>query len=80
MVGYNIDFDISFLERAVITFENKVKFDVMKEFSKTICVIKYKKLIDCTEYNDYVWKDRPHGTLADCFATLYCYKKMTKNR
>lgn len=80
LVGYNIDFDIGFLERAGIVFGNSAKFDVMKEFSKIIGIGRYQKLVNCAEYYDYVWEGKPHGALADCHATLHCYREMTKNR
>ncbi len=39
-------------------------------------VYKWQKLKKCAAYYGYKWRGKPHGSLADCRATLYCYKKM----
>lgn len=42
---------------------------------------KWQKLTKCAEYYGYDWEnDTAHDSLADCRATLYCYKKMKEQK
>lgn len=86
VVGYNIEnFDIPFLRRNKINIKNEV-FDVMLEFapiykewsSKYNCY-KWQRLEICANY--YGYKNFiAHDSLTDTKATLYCFKKMIKER
>ena len=85
IVGYNVDFDISFLLSAGFSVYQE-EVDVMLEFAKVYGEwsdyfedYKWQKLTTCARYYGYDWGaygDTAHDSLADCRATLYCYKKI----
>ncbi len=83
VIGYNqIGFDCPFISAATgISFEGKEMYDVMLEFAPIYGEwneekgdYKWKKLTVCASY--YGYEFRPHNSLDDSLATLYCYKKM----
>lgn len=56
---------------------------VMMIIDVKICYSEYAKdlLTKCAEYYGYDWgTDIAHDSLADCRATLYCYKKMKEQK
>lgn len=81
LVGYNLEFDIEFLQVSGIKIPKCKKFDVMEEFAKihgewnphfeewSRC-----KLIDCAAYYDYEFD--AHDALADVKATAHCYESL----
>lgn len=75
VVGYNLDFDIRFVEADGFIVEGK-KFDVMQEFSA------YKKGIEHSKYEEYTLQNcasyfgyelEPHNSMEDAQATLFCF-------
>ena len=84
IVGYNHSFDMAFLEAAGIPSDPKKNYDLMLEFSqlrgewdKEYNHYRWYKLKECADYFGYNWgTESTHNSLADCKATLYCYKKM----
>ena len=86
IVGYNVFFDVGFLEESGVVFNDKEYFDVMTCFAEIYGEwndyfedYKWQKLTTCARYYKYVWVDEAHNALADCRATLFCYKEMTGN-
>lgn len=78
IIGYNIDFDIGFLESAGISFAGKELYDVMKLFAKVngewndyYGDYVWKPLIVCAAHYDYIFK--AHDALEDARATMFCY-------
>ena len=85
IIGYNVYFDLEFLEREgiKINYDHKKIEDVMQIFAKIYGEwsewhgnYKYQKLSTCARYYGYNWTAKAHGALADTLATKYCYKQM----
>ena len=86
IIGYNIYFDLNFLAAVGCEPSEKAKIiDVMKGFAELYdeCSdyhgrYKCQKLSTCANYYGYDWGDsNAHNSLADCLATLFCYKRLT---
>ena len=78
-VGYNVEFDLSFLHASGLSIPNRQKFDVMGEFAKIHGEYDeyhndYRpcKLVDCAAYYDLIDFDA-HDSMADVRATLHCF-------
>lgn len=78
-VGYNVEFDLSFLHASGLSIPNRQTFDVMEEFAKIHGEYNefrggYKpcKLVDCAAYYDLMDFDA-HDSMADVRATLHCF-------
>lgn len=84
VIGYNVTFDVNFLKAYGVKFEEHVFYDVMEQFaviygeySDYYNDYKWQKLITCTKELGYSWnEDEAHDSLADCKATLFCYRKL----
>lgn len=49
------------------------------EWSEYYESYKWQKLVKCAAYFGYIWgADKAHDSLADCRATLFCYKKINR--
>lgn len=88
IVGYNILFDLEFLAAFGIENSKATVIDVMQDFadiygewSDKYGCNKWQKLTKCAEYYCYDWgSETAHDSLADCKATLYCYKKIQEQK
>lgn len=84
IIGYNTLFDLSFL--GFLDFSERPIIDVMDDFAPIYGEwsdyhgdYKWQKLTTCAEYYGFDWnsiQENAHNSLGDCYATLYCYKKM----
>ena len=84
IIGYNILFDLSFL--GFLDFSERPIIDVMVDFAPIYGEwsdyhddYKWQKLTTCARYYNFDWnliQESAHNSLGDCYATLYCYKKM----
>lgn len=84
IIGYNTYFDLAFLK--FMDFSDKTIIDVMDDFAPIYGEwsdyhddYKWQKLTTCAEYYGFDWnsiQENAHNSLGDCYATLYCYKKM----
>ena len=79
VVGYNVGFDIAFVEAAGIIVPG-TKFDVMAAFASYRAGIEnsfYRrncKLTECAEYFGYSFT--PHDSVEDAKATLHCFQSL----
>ena len=88
IVGYNTNFDLSFLSAVGIENSNAIIVDVMilfaeiyGEWSEIHNDYKWQKLTKCAEYYGYDWgNSTAHNSLNDCQATLYAYNAICKKR
>ena len=89
IIGYNTDFDLSFLYyNGLILSENTKFIDVMTRFAEIYGEwsdyfgdYKWQKLISAADYYNYDWNshlENAHNSLADCYATLYIYQQIQK--
>ena len=82
IVGYNLRFDMGFLERAGVRHPCCPLFDVMRAFAPIANVrgedgsLMWRSLEDCARYYGVVFK--PHDALEDARATLACFRRMMK--
>lgn len=81
IAGYNVGFDLGFLERAGISTEGKEIVDVMKmagsyyepKWGKN----RWYKLTDAAAKHGFDYNERKaHDALTDCLATLHVWKKI----
>lgn len=91
IIGFNTGFDENFLyfSGGISWFEKEV-IDVMTmfapiygEWSEQYDDYKWQNLVKAADYYDYDWNSRPgeaHNSLADCYATLHVYNKITADR
>lgn len=88
-IGYNTNFDLGFLKSHGIKGLEKISvIDVMEDFapiygeySEKRQDYKWQKLSVCADYYEYIWDNgTAHDSLADCYATLHCYKKMQEEK
>lgn len=86
IVGYNVWFDIGMIATYIDTSKNNI-VDVMQPFSELYGEInqyygtyKWQKLTTATKYFNYDWSQhgKPHGALADAYATLFVYQKLNE--
>lgn len=78
VVGYNVDFDIDFVEAAGIIVGG-TRFDVMTAFASYRADIEHSfyrrcKLTECAEYFGYSFN--PHDATEDAKATLHCFNSL----
>ena len=81
IVGYNLEFDLNFLEAAGIVIPKRATFDVMKEFARVHGEYdsyhddwRWFKLVDVADYYDYDFK--AHSSNEDTKATAYCFREL----
>ena len=87
IVGYNLEFDLKFLEKSDINASEYIYpencVDVMKEFvpiyghvDRNHGDFKFKRLKTCARYYKYSWEGDAHNALEDAKATMHCYLVM----
>ncbi len=82
VIGYNTPFDLGMLGSVGAEHPEEVPVeDVMRDFASIYGEYNEergaKSLTTCAAYYGYDWgEDAAHDSLADCRATLFCYKKM----
>lgn len=85
IIGYNVSYDIELLDRFGIYINKNAQItDVMEKFapiygewSDSYGCFRWQKLVTCAAYYNYDWQNvKAHDSLADCLATLFCYKKI----
>ena len=81
IVGYNVDFDLAFLEASGMSCGSAPVFDVMREFAPVAGRwdgarrrYAWTSLEACARY--YGYRFRAHDALEDTRATLYCFWAM----
>ena len=86
IIGYNVTFDLNFLERFGIECKSKPVYDVMYPFSKVYGEwnsrfkrYTWQKLTTCASYYGYQWEESAHNSLGDVKATLFCYNKLQQD-
>lgn len=87
VVGYNVSFDIKFIEAAGLKLKPDVEIvDIMPFYSYVVGEwnphfhdYKYQKLTKCAEAYHYQWVGKAHGALADALATLYWWPRVMKD-
>ncbi len=72
IVGYNVSFDINFVQAAGIIVSGQT-FDVMTEFARYYGGTNMK-LKECAKYFGYSYS--PHDSEEDAQATLYCFNQL----
>ncbi len=87
IIGYNVDFDLQFLVFSGFNYYALKKIDVMKDFAPIYGEwdeyhgdYRWQTLSRCAKYYGYQWDESAHNSLADVKATLYCYKKMKRDK
>lgn len=80
-IGYNVPFDLGFLDRIGVPIEHLTVIDVMKiytDYRNATGTWQHKRLslANATKYFDYHWDGDAHNSLADAKATLYCYNML----
>lgn len=93
IIGYNTYFDLNFLSAVGCEpAEDTEIIDIMQEFAPIYGEwndyygdYKYQELTTCANYYGYykyqklmTCANNAHNSLADCYATLFCYQKMYK--
>lgn len=87
IVGYNLEFDLKFLEKSDINASEYIYpencVDVIKEFvpiyghvDRNHGDFKFKRLKTCARYYKYSWEGDAHNALEDAKATMHCYLVM----
>ena len=87
VVGYNTEFDLSFIRNAGIRYSGRVA-DVMLDFAEINGDwddyhedYRWQKLSKCAEYYGYDWgKTAAHDALADTLATRFCFYRIVETR
>ena len=90
IVGYNFEyFDIDFLKYGGAVFRKDTEYadvmlmfaEVYGEWSEYDQDYKWQKLSTAADYYKYDWSshaENAHNSLADCYATLFVYEKLTR--
>lgn len=83
LIGYNLPFDLAFLDAAGLSVSVRHRFDVMREFAPVMGRrggnggFRWQSLAVCAAY--YGVGLQPHDALADARATLMCFYRMLED-
>ena len=89
IIGYNTYFDVNFISAAGLIIPERAEIidimpmfaEIFGEWSESHGDYKWQKLTTCAEYYHFDWSSmKAHDSLADCFATLHCYKKIMASK
>lgn len=88
IIGYNTQFDIGFLMAADFEIPAVTQIDVMRDFAEVygdfrpeLGDYKWQKLTTAAAYYGYKWDAADaHNSLGDCYATLFVYNEMQKQK
>lgn len=89
IIGYNTYFDVNFISAAGLIIPERAEIidimpmfaEIFGEWSENHGDYKWQKLTTCAEYYRFDWSSmKAHDSLADCFATLHCYKKIMTSK
>ena len=83
IVGYNPQFDLDFLASGGIELPDTEILDIKRIFesiknetAEDGISRKWQSLVECAAYYGYNWNGKPHNSLADARATMFCFRKM----
>lgn len=83
IIGYNIKFDLDFLASGGIVLPLTETLDIQRIFesiknetTEDGISRKRQSLVSCAAYYGYNWNGKPHDSLADARATMFCFQKM----
>ncbi len=83
IIGYNTDFDLDMLTSGGIEPPDAETLDIQKIFESIKnepcndgIPRKHQSLVNCAAYFGYEWNGKPHDSLADARATMFCFQKM----
>lgn len=83
IIGYNIQFDLDFLASGGIELPDAETLDIKRIFESIKNEVdgdgisrKRQSLVSCAAYYGYGWNGKPHDSLADARATMFCFLKM----
>ena len=83
IIGYGSQFDLDFLASGGIELPDAEVLDIKRVFESIKDETdedgisrKRQSLVNCAAYYGYEWNGKPHDSLADARATMYCFQKM----
>ena len=83
IIGYNPPFDLGFLKSGGIELPDAETLDITRIFESIKNEVdedgisrKRQSLVSCAAYYGYNWNGKPHDSLADARATMFCFQKM----
>ena len=83
IIGYSTKFDLDFLESGGIELPDVEILDIKRMFESIKDETdedgisrKRQSLVKCAAYYGYDWNGKPHDSLADARATMFCFQKM----
>lgn len=85
-IGYNVKFDLAYINRAGISTDHLNIVDVMLEFSSYYAEKNQQtkprrhKLTACADHFGFKWSGDAHNALHDAQATLFCYQSIRNDK
>lgn len=83
IIGYSTQFDLDFLASGGIELPDAETLDIKRIFesiknetAEDGISRKWQSLVSCASYYGYDWNGKPHDSLADARATIFCFQKM----
>lgn len=83
IIGYNTQFDLDFLVSGGIELPLTETLDIKRIFESIKNEVdedgisrKRQSLVSCAAYYCYDWNGKPHDSLADARATMFCFQKI----
>ena len=85
-IGYNVKFDLAYINRAGVSTDHLNIIDVMLEFSSYYAEKNQQtkprrhKLTACADHFGFKWSGDAHNALHDAQATLFCYQSIRNGK